>query len=379
MGDEKPSRRAYIIAGIIGILAIGVLGLLLYAGSAGLAAPTEPPSFQDTPAPEGDVPEEDVPAPEGEVPLTQPPVQMLVLASETQHHDTYTRTIDYLYNERGQLVQERWNGGIVTIDYLYYENGNPMAEIKANADHVLYAIDYREDGTKYQMVENSYYQSGEPSSTATTLYDEHGTILSFSDIAVDGRYSTQMAYTNEYDSQGRLIRQETRWAENDTLLHVDTWDYHESGWVLDSTEYNGDPNDNPVWIHETHSFNPDGTSHRLFRDIMDTAPCFELHSFYYDDQGNPTRQVWEIGQPGDEYYSKYTLEFQNTYENGHLVKVEVYSSDVQSYDGKTEETPATLTLTRIQEFDDEGNLIFYDNGSSTYSYTYLPLSQALAS
>lgn len=365
MHSAKPNRTALLIAAAIGILAIGWIVLILFLRSSGnLPEPAKPlsttePNFLIVPE---------------DISLSAP-----VLASEVQVYPKYTREIDYLYDSQGRLVQERWNDGTVTIDYLYHENGNPMAEIKANEQNILYTIDYREDGSLYQMVENSCYQDGTIASTATTFYDERGTILFWSDVAADGRYTTEISYTNEYDSQGRLIRQETRRTSDGTLLHVDTWDYHDgSGWILDSTEYNGDPNDNPVWIHEKRSFNPDGSPHSIFRDIMDTAPCFDLQYFTYDAQGNLTQEVWEMGQPGDEYYSRSVLDYHNTYENGYLVKVETYYSGVQSYDGETEETPARLTETKIWKYDDAGNLLFHDDGTATCTYTYLPLSEVLA-
>lgn len=358
---QRLSRPAVLLIAAIILLGIGWLVLALYLKPAGTLSapgePTVPTSPEESPAPD----------------LTR-----TVLASKTETHPKFTREITYRYDAHGRLVQENWNDGTVTIDYLYHENGNPMSKIKCNESSILYTIDYRPDGTKYQEVENTYYTDGRLSSTETTQYDERGNLLSRNDVDADGDSGATILFTNEYDADGRLILQETRRADG-TLLHVDTWDYHDSGCILDSTEYNGDPDDNPVWRHEIHTYDAGGKLLSIQWDMMDMSPSRDFQTFRYDEYGNPVRDEWVMYPVNNEDFVRYVTEYDNTYENGLLVRTEVFYSETSSWDGETTETPRTLSRTEIRKYDEAGNLIFHDDGTSTYTYTYLPLEQVLFS
>lgn len=305
-----------------------------------------------------------------------PELKEPVLASVTEVHPTFTRVITYRYNARGQRIQEHWNGGTVTIEYQYHENGNLLSETKYTQNHILRTTEYRFDGTRCRETENTYYENGGLSSTKTTLYDEKGNPLSWRRVDADGTNHDAILYTNEYDRQDRLVRQETR-REDGTLLHVDTWDYHDSGYILDCTEYNGDPENNPVWVHEVHSFDADGKIRSVLRDVMDSAPCHHLQNYTYDARGNLTEEVWNVYDVDSKDFSRSTVTSQNTYAGGRLVRRETRHSDLWCYDGQTTETPPELSGTEIWEYDKDGRLISHDDGSTICAYSYLPLERIL--
>ena len=305
---------------------------------------------------------------------------MPVLSSETRIYPAYQAEITYYYNEAGQLVQEVWNDGGTTVDYLYSKDGALISAIEYSQTRTYWETHYRTNGSRYSHVEYSFYQDGRPASTETTLFDEHDNPIYWCDAAVDGRYFNDLTYTNEYDKQDRLIRQETRNPANDCLLHVDTWKYNRDGsYTLDYTEYNGDPNDNPVWIHEVRKYNADGQILSMKRDIMDTAKCKDTTTYTYDKQGNLLCEEWvQYDYFGSRDYTVWRYDYENTYENGLITGARSEFTEIRYTGGKAGKPEVSYDRTQSWTYDEQGNVTYYNDGTDKFLYIYIPLAYAIA-
>ena len=366
MNPTKPTRAAIVMAAAIAVLGIAMVLFLYFSG---MVPGSAPPGTGVTLPTSGDSLQEEE--------LEYMPDSFPVLARMSVAGSNTTRFYNYYYDPYGQLLREAWNNGVI-IDYAYYENGNPKSEVKYSGENSLYAREYREDGTLALETEYLRYADGTLSSTTVYQYDEKGNLCLYRDSDADGEFHTTIHYNNEYDSYDRLIRQDTV-REDGTLLHTDLWDYHESGWILDSTEYNGDPDDNPVWRHEIQTYDADGRILSIRCDISDMYPSRDHRIFTYDDQGNLIREEWVMYPMGNDDYICYVTEQENTYENGFLVRRESVFRETSSFEGEITETPPSAPQVETWEYDAEGNLLSHHDGTSFYFYTYLPLEEVLLS
>ena len=238
----------------------------------------------------------------------------------------YDVLIQRSYNEYGLLVCQLNSRSRDTTTYEYDENG--VLRIQ-----VIY--EFESDGA-------SIY------STQTIFYDEYGYPISDTQVWEDDGTTVSVTYDNRYDRRGRLVSSKK---------------YDSDGVLLEQSKYTYKNNGSYVLVINDYSKKNDAPS------------TLNTYTYTYDSHGNLERYVEEtIMSSRREFYSKTTLEYENTYFGDRCVLSAEYATYYYSSMGDTTKSPRELACFYVYEYNGQGQNIaarrFDIDGSETFTETW---------
>lgn len=261
--------------------------------------------------------------------VSSSPAEKLYLAKETRSEMGMEILIQYRYDWKGRLVR------------------------KDTGDGYTRSYSYRDDGT---LEKEGVFFDGEP--YMVILYDTYGMPETESDLQ-----GGTVTYDNTYDTQNRLL---TSLKSNQDGSPAEKWLYaydHDGGYTLDYTDYD----EYGIHCRKHTVYDPEGRLVRQEQDLESGMTVEYRTEHTYDAAGNLLRTEY-AADTGD-FQEKRTTEYVHTCDaSGKVTQTEVYVTS--SLEGGTR----TLERTVTYAYDSAGNRIRQDNrggdGSWAYPYTW---------
>ena len=313
-------------------------------------------------------------------------------------------TTAYSYDTNGNKIRETYaDGGYKTFDYdrknrliktESYEAGEAGESIGEKTlktvysydinDRLLESIDYQIDGSEETAVRYTEYQydsrgqttgyaelSQENEPTADEIkahqiryhYDSDGKLTK---VTYPTTKNGVQALAYEYDQNGWLtkIKGEVQSADTSTEKTVRSYTYDSYGKVKEIKDYRDLLNSSDQAVKKDYTYDSlDRVKEMTYTDL-ETGKVMESYQYSYDKNSNITKKTQVNNYPKEDA-DKVNETKVYTYDTfGRLVKTVMT-------DHKKNDQTKTITYT----YDNVGNRLKEDNGTTTTSYTYNGLDQ----
>ncbi len=235
---------------------------------------------------------------------------LIVYEKETLVSDSTTIDCVYVFDENGNMLEEKYDGSGIDVQKCVYEfdtNGNITSAKCFTTDGELNSKVENEVDKKGRLVKRVVSQDNGDKNTVTYKYDAKGNIIEESS-EYDG-YTEIITY--EYDGKNNLVKSTSDSANGYGSRYEDTYEYSSDGKLIKSiyTQKDG--------YTCTFEYKYDNNGYLIEEKRVDSDEIVQICSYLNDKNGNPVERTYQYdGELSTQYkYSDYRIFYRPDHNN----------------------------------------------------------------
>ena len=235
---------------------------------------------------------------------------LIVYEKETLISDSTTVNCEYVFDENGNMLEEKYEGSVVDVQKCVYEYdtyGNITSAKCFTADGELNGTVENEVDKKGRLVKKVISQDNGDKNTVTYKYDAKGNVIEESS-EYDGRTES---ITYEYDNKNNLVKSTFGSDNGYGSRYEDTYEYSSDGKLIKSiyTQKEG--------YTCTYEYKYDNNGYLIEEKRVDSDEIVQICSYLNDKNGNPVEKTYQYdGELSTQYkYSDYRIFYRPGHNN----------------------------------------------------------------
>ena len=278
----------------------------------------------------------------------------------------------YSYRSNGRPSYGEMNDGEYIEEYACYPDGNLQAIYETHEDGTLERT-YHKDGS----VENEWItrndSAGRLDFSQMRSYDDKGNPTYFRLKKNSPKTLVEKKFTNSYNKNGKLSR--VRIQSKDILIEERSYTYEDDDTVHEEiVEYLGESYGNVAVNKYQFHFTGEGVLLGAGCTLLDQEERNDSWEYTYDEEGYLVRSTEAVAENGKT--TVVQIDYRYGYDED---RRPISRKGLRTYcelTGGQKTTEKTKKLDNaVWEYDKNGNLIKYEDGTQTIEYEYAPLSK----